>query len=212
MEPGPLSSGGPWSLAFSVLIWVGLPPQSGTGSQAGHSPSSQGHPLPHWAPPFLASASHCQFQDYDHPWEAACSGTADVGMSTCPAYRELLPAVSPQTSATPSTACSLSQGGHAQLRQGVSRLQGVPSNAGPPHRCSANQLWGIREACSTSVWFLVSTLYCPICWVEPSASHLAPTPSYALSSWWQEGCCCPNLTTQVQVQWETDSLSLQLPS
>ena len=145
VEPGLLSSRGPWSPAFSVLIWVGLPPQSGTGSQAGRSSSSQGYPLPHWAPPFLASASHCQFHDYDHPWEAACSGNADVGMPTCPVYRELLSAVSPQTSAAPSPACSASQGGHAQLRQGVSGLQGVPSNVGPPHRCSANQLWGIRE-------------------------------------------------------------------
>lgn len=120
------------SCLLSPELGRGLPPQFCTGSQAGRSPSSQGYPLPHWAP-FLATASHCKSHDYDHPWEAACSGSAEIGMPTCPAHRELLPAVSPQTLAAPLPACSVSQGGHAQLRQGLSRLQGAPGNVGPPH-------------------------------------------------------------------------------
>ena len=130
-----------WSPAFSMLSWVGLPPQSCTGSQARHSPSSQGYPRPQRAPPFLVSAS-LQPHDCGHPWGAACCGSAGTGTPARPSPRwhacppcprELSPAGSPQTSAAPSPACSVSQRGHAQLRQGLSRLQGAPSNAGPPH-------------------------------------------------------------------------------
>ena len=72
-----------WSPAFSMLSWVGLPPQSCTGSQARRSPSSQGYPRPQQAPPFLVSAS-LQPHDCGHPWGAACCGSAGTGTPAHP--------------------------------------------------------------------------------------------------------------------------------